>query len=135
VDEVRQTAKGHHAFFVVEDVSSTIDFYTRRLGFTVNFQQTIDGDDSPSFCILGRDNIAIMFKAILPGIRPTPNAANHSWARWDAYVTIRDPDGLFEEFKGRGVEFHRELEDTADGLRAFEVKDNSGYVLCFGRRV
>jgi len=30
---------------------------------------------------------------------------------------------------------HQELADTNDGLRAFEITDNSGYVLCFGRPV
>jgi len=30
---------------------------------------------------------------------------------------------------------HRELADTTDELRAFEVIDNNGYVLCFGRPV
>jgi hypothetical protein len=29
----------------------------------------------------------------------------------------------------------RDLADTNDGLRAFEITDNSGYVLCFGRPV
>ena len=33
-----------------------------------------------------------------------------------------------------GVEFHRPLEDTEDGLRAFEILDGDGYVLCFGRK-
>jgi hypothetical protein len=28
---------------------------------------------------------------------------------------------------------HQHLKDTEDGLRAFEVIDNNGYVLCFGR--
>jgi hypothetical protein len=28
---------------------------------------------------------------------------------------------------------HRKLADTNDGLRAFEITDNNGYVLCFGR--
>jgi hypothetical protein len=26
----------------------------------------------------------------------------------------------------------RQLANTSDGLRAFEITDNSGYVLCFG---
>jgi len=33
------------------------------------------------------------------------------------------------------VPMYRELGDTSDGLRAFEITDNSGYVLCFGRPV
>jgi hypothetical protein len=28
---------------------------------------------------------------------------------------------------------HRPLADTHDGLRAFEIIDNSRYVICFGR--
>jgi hypothetical protein len=28
---------------------------------------------------------------------------------------------------------HQELINTEDGLRAFEIIDNNGYVLCFGR--
>ena len=28
---------------------------------------------------------------------------------------------------------HKHLKDTEDGLRAFEIIDNNGYVLCFGR--
>ncbi len=120
-------------FFVVNDVSQTIEFYTGKLGFTVHFEQTLPGSDSPSFCILGRDGISIMFKSILPEIGPTPNSSNHEWARWDSYIATQDPDTLFEEFKTNGVEFHRELEDTDDGLRAFEIQDNSGYILCFAK--
>jgi len=29
---------------------------------------------------------------------------------------------------------HRELANTHDGLRAFEIIDNNGYVLCLGDR-
>ena len=120
-------------FFVVENVSKTIDFYTNKLGFDIFFQQTLDGDDAPSFCILSRDEISIMFKSIGKGIGPTPNSMSHEWARWDAYILTDDPDALFEEFKEKEVNFNRELENTEDGLRAFEVRDNSGYVLCFAR--
>jgi hypothetical protein len=40
---------------------------------------------------------------------------------------------LYAEYLTNGVPIHSELADTSDGLRAFEVIDNSGYVLCFGR--
>ena len=120
-------------FFVVENVSETIEFYTGKLGFNISFQQTLDGDDTPSFCILNRDEISIIFKRIGMGITATPNSMNHEWARWDAYIVTEDPDALFEELKDKGVNFHRELENTEDGLRAFEVRDNNGYVLCFAR--
>ena len=48
-------------------------------------------------------------------------------------VYTSDPDALYAEFLGKGVPMHRELADTPDGLRAFEITDNNGYVLCFVR--
>ena len=134
IQEIHQL-KAIMPLLVVEDVSRTIEFYTERLGFSIDFQQTLEGDTNPSFCILRRDGIAIMFKSILPEIKPKPNSKNHEWARWDAYIATHDPDSLFSEFKEKGVEFHRDLENDDDGLRGFEVKDNSGYILCFARRI
>jgi hypothetical protein len=78
---------------------------------------------------------ATVLKAITPEIHPQPNSSRHEWARWDAYIGTDDPDSLYTEFVGREVPMHRELANTGDGLRAFEITDNSGYVLCFGRPV
>ena len=79
--------------------------------------------------------MVFMFKAIAPDIHPQPNHSRHEWAAWDAYINTDDPDSLYTEFVGRDVPMHRQLANTSDGLRAFEVIDNSGYVLCFGRPV
>jgi hypothetical protein len=74
-----------------------------------------------------------MLKEIGTDIRPQPNHTRHRWARWDAYFYTPDPDALFEEFQARNVLFHHPISDTEDGLRAFEILDNNGYVFCFGR--
>ena len=47
----------------------------------------------------------------------------------------KDPDALFAEYQSRGLAFHEPLEDTDDGLRAFELKDHDGYVLCFAQPI
>ena len=52
------------------------------------------------------------------------------------FLTTRDrddPDALYAEFVAKDVPMHSALANTRDGLRAFEIKDNNGYVLCFGR--
>ena len=82
-----------------------------------------------------RDGVMIMLKSITPEIHPQPNCSRHEWARWDAYVYVPEPDSLYAEFVGKGVPIHKELSNNSDGLRAFEILDNSGYVLCFGRPV
>jgi catechol 2,3-dioxygenase-like lactoylglutathione lyase family enzyme len=121
-------------FFVVDDLQSSLDFYHFKLGFQITHRGGGNSHEEKDFWgIVQRDGVMIMLKAIAPEIHPQPNASRHEWARWDAYVNTSDPDLLYEEFKARAVPMHRALEDTGDGLRAFEIKDNSGYVLCFGR--
>jgi len=66
-------------------------------------------------------------------IHPQPNPSRHEWAAWDAYIYTSDPDALYEEFVAKDTPMRKHLADTSDGLRAFEITDNSGYVLCFGR--
>ena len=113
-------------FFIVDNLGETIEFYQAKLGFEVLYK----GD---FWAFMGRDGVMINFKAITPEIHPQPNHLRHEWARWDAYINTDDPDSLYAEFVGKEVPMHRGLADTSDGLRAFEIADNSGYVLCFGR--
>jgi catechol 2,3-dioxygenase-like lactoylglutathione lyase family enzyme len=120
-------------FFVVDDLQRSLDFYKSKLGFEVAHKGGSNGDGGDFWAIVQRDGVMIMLKAIVPEIHAQPNHSRHEWARWDAYIHTSDPDSLYDEFVGRAVPMHRPLEDTGDGLRAFEVKDNSGYVLCFGR--
>jgi catechol 2,3-dioxygenase-like lactoylglutathione lyase family enzyme len=119
-------------FFIVDNLRATLDFYEAKLGFRVLYQGGGDGEGDDFWAIVARDQVMLMFKAIAPGVSPQPNHSRHEWARWDAYIFIDNPDVLYEEFAERGVEMHQELANTGDGLRAFEVADNSGYVLCFG---
>jgi len=121
-------------FFIVDDLSETLEFYQSRLGFKRLYEQGEGGGDD-FFAIVGRDQIMLMLKHITPEVHPQPNHSRHEWARWDAYIFASDPDALYTEFLSRQVPMHRELDNTSDGLRAFEIADNNGYVLCFGRPV
>jgi catechol 2,3-dioxygenase-like lactoylglutathione lyase family enzyme len=120
-------------FFIVDDLEATIAFYAAQLGFEVRYKGGGDGTVSDYWAFVGRDAVMIMLKAIGQDVHPHPNHLRDAGARWDAYVNVDDPDGLYAEFAGRDVKFHQELGDTSDGLRAFEVIDNNGYVICFGR--
>jgi catechol 2,3-dioxygenase-like lactoylglutathione lyase family enzyme len=122
-------------FFIVDDLDATIRFYETQLGFEVRYKGGGDGNASDFWAFVGRDRVMIMLKAIASDIHPQPNHSRHEWARWDAYVNVDDPDSLFAEFAGKNVQFQQELGDTSDGLRAFEIADNNGYLLCFGRPI
>lgn len=120
-------------FFIVDDLDATLAFYQSKLGFEVRYKGGGDGAGKDFWAIVGRDRIMIMVKAITPEVHPQPNHSRHEWAPWDAYIHTDDPDSLFSEFVGRQTPVYRELANTSDGLRAFEIADNNGYVLCFGR--
>ena len=119
-------------FFIVDDLAETIQFYESRLGFEVRHKGGGDGQGADFWAMLGRDQVMLMFKAITPEVHPQPNPSRHEWAAWDAYIYTSDPDSLYTEVLDRNAPVRRELADTSDGLRAFEIADNSGYVLCFG---
>ena len=122
-------------FFIVDDLQGTIAFYESKLGFEVRYKGGADGEVEDYWAFVGRDRVMIMFKAIAPDVHPLPNSSRHGFARWDAYVNVDDPDALYAEFLEKKVKFLQELANTSDGLRGFEVIDNNGYVICFGRPV
>ena len=117
-------------FFIVKNLAESIDFYNQKLGFETDL---VVPEDDPFFGIVSRDNVRILLKHITEFIHPVPNHTRHEWARWDAFILVSDPDALYTEYQSRGLAFHEPLTDTDDGLRAFELKDHDGYVLCFGK--
>jgi len=123
---------GISPFFIVSDVPTSLAFYRDRLGFEITFQGP--EPDDIFFGIVRRGGAQILMKAV--GVAPVPNYTRdikQGIARWDAFVSVPDPDALAAEFTSRDVEFFEPLRDTYDGLRGFEVKDADGYLLFFGR--
>ena len=124
----RPGISGISPFFIVADVAAAISFYRDKLGFEITFQEPAH---EPFFAILCRDAAMVMVKAV--GVEPLPNCARQAEARWDAFLSVPDPDALAAEFSARGATFSIPLKDTQDGLRGFELEDADGYVLFFGR--
>jgi catechol 2,3-dioxygenase-like lactoylglutathione lyase family enzyme len=124
----RPAINGISPFFIVRDAAAAVAFYRDKLGFEVTHQEP---RDDPFFAIVCRGGAMLMVKSVEAA--PAPNATRDPWARWDAYVSVPDPDALAAEFRSRGVALSVPLKDTTDGLRGFELKDADGYVLFFGR--
>ena len=123
---------GISPFFIASHVPSSLSFYRDRLGFEITFQGP--APDDIFFGIVCRGGAQILLKAV--GVAPVPNYTRdvkQGIARWDAFVSVPDPDAMAAEFASRNVEFFEPLKDTHDGLRGFEVKDADGYILFFGR--
>jgi catechol 2,3-dioxygenase-like lactoylglutathione lyase family enzyme len=123
---------GISPFFIVSHVPTSLSFYRDQLGFEITFQGPTP--DDIFFGIVRRGGAQILLKAV--GVAPVPNYTRdikHGIARWDAYVSVPDPDALAAEFASRNVGFFKPLQDTHDGLRGFELQDADGYILFFGR--
>src|SRR6185503_18300278 len=128
----RTEIAGISPFFIVSHVPSSLSFYRDQLGFEITFQGP--AADDIFFGIVRRDGAQILVKDV--GVAPVPNYTRDvkkGIARWDAFVSVPDPDALAAEFASRNVEFFEPLKDTHDGLRGFEIKDADGYLLFFGR--
>ena len=123
---------GISPFFIVSHVPSSLAFYRDRLGFEISFQGPTS--DDIFFGIVRRGGAEILLKEV--GVAPMPKCTRdikQGIARWDAFVSVPDPDALAAEFASRNVEFLTPLQNTEDGLRGFELRDADGYVLFFGR--
>ena len=123
---------GISPFFIVRHVPTSLSFCRDRLGFEITFEG--QSPDDIFFGIVRRGGAQILIKEV--GVDPVPNYTRDikkGIARWDAFVSVPDPDALAAEFASHNVEFFEPLTDTEDGLRGFEIKDADGYLLFFGR--
>ena len=112
-------------YFIVDDVVASANFYRDKLGF--HYERF--WGEPPCFCMVKRKGIIIMLSQIARSGGPKPNSKVEAW---DAYLWVDDADGLYAEFKAKGVRIQRELCDQEYGCRDFEVEDCNGYRLCFG---
>src|SRR2546430_15597803 len=78
-------------YFLVDDVFATAEFYRDVLGFT--FDEFFG--DPPSFTIVERDDVRIMFRQVRPAkvavARPNRSIMDETF---DAYVYVSDVDQL-----------------------------------------
>lgn len=124
-------------FFIVKDLTATLEFYHDMLGFDIVLR--IPPDDA-YFGIVQRSGAMLMFKALgelVDGkevlVEPVPNYKRTPASSLDAHLYVPDPDALAAEFAARGVRFAQPLTTNHDSLRGFVIEDPDGYGLFFGR--
>src|SRR5262245_2260762 len=81
-------------YFLVDDVFATAEFYRDVLGF--KFDEFFG--DPPSFTIVERDNVRIMFRQVRPAKPPVarPNRSVMD-ETFDAYIYVSNVDLLADE--------------------------------------
>ena len=117
-------------YFIVDDVTTTANYYRDQLGFTY---ERFWGEP-PCFCMVHRNGIIIMLsQSENPGVMRPNHLAQAESDAWDAYIWVDDVEELHTTFKSHGVKIARDLCDQPYGCRDFDVEDCNGYRLCFGQ--
>ena len=109
-----------HTTLFVKDILAAVDFYTKKLGFTLGFTW----EDPPTFAGVNLGEVQIF----LSKGTPDPKGCMVNFV-------VGDADELFEFQRANGVEVVEAPADRPYGLRDYAVRDLHGYVLSFGHYI
>lgn len=109
-----------HTTLFVDDILAAVDFYTKKLGFTLGFTW----EDPPTFAGVNLGEVQIF----LSQGTPDPKGCMVNFV-------VGDADELFEFQRANGVEVVEEPADRPYGLRDYAVRDLHGYILSFGHYI
>jgi catechol 2,3-dioxygenase-like lactoylglutathione lyase family enzyme len=110
-----------HACLAVSDIAATVDFYTKKLGFTLGFTW---GGDPPTFAGVNLGKVQMFLQ------KGTPNPQGCSVS-----FLVGDADQLCEFHRANGVEITEAIDDRDYGIRDYGVRDLHGYKLSFGHHL
>ena len=115
------------AVLLVKDVAAAARHYQEKLGFAYD---RFFGEP-PSFCIVHRDDCALMLAQV--------NDASHIVPHWtvrdktcNVYFWVSDADALHREFVELGATIDYGPCDQPYGCREFGIQDLDGYDIGFG---
>lgn len=110
----------HHTGLWVSDVPAAVDFYTKKLGFTLGFTW----GDPPTMAGVTLDRVQIFLE------QGTPNPKGCA-----LYFVVGDADELYAFHRTAGVEIVAPPQDKPYLIRDYAVRDLYGYQLEFGHRL
>ena len=111
----------HGVRYQVKDVSRSIDFYTKQLGFELKHKQL------PAFANVSMDNLTILLSGPgASGSRPMPDGRAQEPGGWNRVVLrVRDLPAQIETLKAAGLRFRNEME-VGPGGRQIQIEDPDG---------
>jgi uncharacterized glyoxalase superfamily protein PhnB len=109
----------------VRDVKACATFFQQKLGFEIDFLHGLP----PFYGAVSRDGVCLHMRYVQQPLFAQMAAAEKSLIL--ASIQVSNVQGLFKEFKARGVEFSQTLKKQAWGGTDFHVRDPDGNVISF----
>jgi catechol 2,3-dioxygenase-like lactoylglutathione lyase family enzyme len=112
----------------VSDIAASCDFFTRKLGFTVEFVY----GKPPFDAQVKRGGAQIALRHVdHPVLDKIVIAMKADVDMLAASISVDDVEALYREFQTAGVVFHQERRIEEWGARTFIVRDPDGNLLLF----
>lgn len=111
----------HGIRYQITDVQRAVDFYTTRLGFTLERQQL------PAFATVALGDFKLLLSGPgASGSRPMPDGRRQDPGGWNRIVLrVTDVEQAFEALKKAGVRFRNQVE-SGPGGRQIQLEDPDG---------
>jgi glyoxylase I family protein len=111
----------HGVRYHVKDVSRSVGFYTRHLGFILEHQQL------PAFASVSLGDAQILLSGPgASGSRPMPNGQPQEAGGWNRVVLkVADLPGFINELKKAALRFRNDIE-SGPGGRQIQIEDPDG---------
>src|SRR5687767_1114303 len=116
------TCERYHAVLPVVDISASIQFYTSKLGFSLDFTQ---GEPLTTFAAVSFGDNAQLF---LVAATEKPHGCG-------LYFVVDDADAMLNVCRAAGTKIVEPIADRPYELRDFSIEDVDGYILTFGHRL
>ena len=107
---------------LVTDIEYSIEFYTKKLGFEIEFRY------EDFYASIIKDSYSIHLKSGIPSLEERRNKRENEGL--DIVFSVEAVDDLYEEFINKSVEISQPLCDRPYG-REFYIADPDGYILAF----
>ena len=108
--------------FLVTDINRSVEFYTNKLGFEVDFHY----EDFYSGII--KDGYSIHLKLVKPVIEERENKRKNE--HLDLIFSVDDIEVLYERLRNQSVEVIQPLREMPYG-KEFYISDPDGYIIAF----
>ena len=110
---------------LVRDVKGCATFFKQKLGFEIDFLH----GSPPFYGAVSRDGVGLHIRFVHHPFFAQAAAEEKSLIA--ASIEVANVQGLFEEFRARGVEFAQKLRSQPWGGTDFHVRDPDGNVISF----